>query len=187
MLHSLPAALLSVLGNASVLFSASRRLTPLKAPELLTVNLAVTDIGMALSMYPLSIASAFNHAWMGGDTACLYYGLMGMIFSITSIMTLAVMGMIRYLVTGSPPRKGKSGQRDTRDRDRVRKLITLERLLQAQAGSCDRTVKGLWIDFFVVVVFWIYEPRVLDNAKCHQIDLCLSTLFLNMHCFSPTC
>ncbi|CAG00077.1 unnamed protein product [Tetraodon nigroviridis] len=106
-------ALLSVLGNASVLFSASRRLTPLKAPELLTVNLAVTDIGMALSMYPLSIASAFNHAWMGGDTACLYYGLMGMIFSITSIMTLAVMGMIRYLVTGSPPRKGVQFQKKT--------------------------------------------------------------------------
>lgn len=106
-----PAALLSVLGNASVLFSAGRRLTVLKAPELLTVNLAVTDIGMALSMYPLSIASAFNHAWMGGDASCLYYGLMGMIFSITSIMTLAVMGMIRYLVTGSPPRKGKGGQR----------------------------------------------------------------------------
>lgn len=103
---SLPVALLSVLGNASVLFSAARRLSALKAPELLTVNLAVTDIGMALSMYPLSIASAFNHAWMGGDASCLYYGLMGMIFSITSIMTLAVMGMIRFLVTGSPPRKG---------------------------------------------------------------------------------
>lgn len=103
---SLPAALLSVLGNGSVLFSAGRRLSVLKAPELLTVNLAVTDIGMALSMYPLSIASAFNHAWMGGDASCLYYGLMGMIFSITSIMTLAVMGMIRFLVTGSPPRKG---------------------------------------------------------------------------------
>lgn len=78
----------------------------LRAPELLTVNLAITDIGMALSMYPLSIASAFNHAWIGGDASCLYYGLMGMIFSITSIMTLAVMGMVRYLVTGSPPKKG---------------------------------------------------------------------------------
>lgn len=107
------AALLSVLGNALVLFSAGRRLSVLKAPELLTVNLAVTDIGMALSMYPLSIASAFNHAWMGGDASCLYYGLMGMIFSITSIMTLAVMGMIRYLVTGSPPRKGRAKSRQS--------------------------------------------------------------------------
>lgn len=102
----LPAAILSILGNAAVLVSAARRLAVLKAPELLTLNLAVTDIGMALSMYPLSIASAFNHAWIGGDTSCLYYGLMGMVFSITSIMTLAVMGMVRYLVTGSPPKTG---------------------------------------------------------------------------------
>lgn len=100
------AAILSILGNAAVLVSAGRRLAMLRAPELLTVNLAITDIGMALSMYPLSIASAFNHAWIGGDASCLYYGLMGMIFSITSIMTLAVMGMVRYLVTGSPPKKG---------------------------------------------------------------------------------
>lgn len=64
-------------------------------------------IGMALSMYPLSIASAFNHAWIGGDMPCLYYGLMGMIFSITSIMTLAVMGVVRYLATGSPPKTGR--------------------------------------------------------------------------------
>lgn len=104
-------AILSIFGNAAVLVSAARRLTGLKAPELLTVNLAVTDIGMALSMYPLSIASAFNHTWIGGDISCLYYGLMGMIFSITSIMTLAVMGMVRYMVTGSPPRKGNVSSR----------------------------------------------------------------------------
>ncbi|XP_054475028.1 opsin 8, group member a [Anoplopoma fimbria] len=106
-------ATLSVFGNMAVLVSASRRAALLKAPELLTVNLAVTDIGMALSMYPLSIASAFNHAWIGGDTSCLYYGLMGMIFSVTSIMTLAVMGMVRYLVTGSPPKTGIKFQRRT--------------------------------------------------------------------------
>ncbi|XP_019947131.2 opsin 8, group member a [Paralichthys olivaceus] len=106
-------AVLSVLGNTAILVSAGRRLTLLKAPELLTVNLAITDIGMALSMYPLSIASAFNHAWIGGDASCLYYGLMGMIFSITSIMTLAALGMVRYLVTGSPPKTGIKFQRRT--------------------------------------------------------------------------
>lgn len=66
----------------------------------------MTDIGMALSMYPLSIASAFNHTWIGGDLSCLYYGLMGMIFSVASIMTLAAMGLVRYLVTGNPPKSG---------------------------------------------------------------------------------
>ncbi|XP_014061200.1 opsin-5 [Salmo salar] len=106
-------AVLSVLGNAAVLVTSALRPTHLKAPELLTVNLAVTDIGMALSMYPLSIASLFNHAWIGGDSSCLYYGLMGMIFSTASIVTLAVMGLVRYLVTGNPPRTGNKFQRRT--------------------------------------------------------------------------
>ncbi|XP_050993828.1 opsin 8, group member a [Labeo rohita] len=106
-------AILSILGNAAVLVTAACRHSVLKAPELLTVNLAVTDIGMALSMYPLSIASAFNHAWIGGDPSCLYYGLMGMIFSVASIMTLAIMGLVRYLVTGNPPKSGSKFQRKT--------------------------------------------------------------------------
>ncbi|NP_001303876.1 opsin 8, group member a isoform X1 [Danio rerio] len=106
-------AILSILGNAAVLLTAAWRHSVLKAPELLTVNLAVTDIGMALSMYPLSIASAFNHAWIGGDPSCLYYGLMGMIFSVASIMTLAVMGLVRYLVTGNPPKSGSKFRRKT--------------------------------------------------------------------------
>ncbi|XP_043076485.1 opsin 8, group member a [Puntigrus tetrazona] len=109
----LAVAVLSILGNAAVLVTAAWRHSVLKAPELLTVNLAVTDIGMALSMYPLSIASAFNHAWIGGDPSCLYYGLMGMIFSVASIMTLAVMGLVRYLVTGNPPKSGSKFQRKT--------------------------------------------------------------------------
>ncbi|KAK9956827.1 hypothetical protein ABG768_014535 [Culter alburnus] len=106
-------AFLSILGNAAVLVAAAWRHSVLKAPELLTVNLAVTDIGMALSMYPLSIASAFNHIWIGGDLSCLYYGLMGMIFSVASIMTLAAMGLVRYLVTGNPPKSGSKFRRKT--------------------------------------------------------------------------
>ncbi|XP_051500915.1 opsin 8, group member a [Myxocyprinus asiaticus] len=106
-------AILSILGNAAVLVTAAQRHSVLKAPELLTVSLAVTDIGMAISMYPLSIASAFNHAWIGGNPSCLYYGLMGMIFSVASIMTLAVLGLVRYLVTGNPPQSGKKFRRRT--------------------------------------------------------------------------
>ncbi|XP_016086323.1 opsin 8, group member a [Sinocyclocheilus grahami] len=106
-------SILSILGNTAVLVTATWRHSVLKAPELLTVNLAVTDIGMALSMYPLSVASAFNHTWIGGDPSCLYYGLMGMTFSVASIMTLAAMGLVRYLVTGNPPKSGSKFQRKT--------------------------------------------------------------------------
>ncbi|XP_059898377.1 opsin 8, group member a, partial [Gadus macrocephalus] len=106
-------AILSVMGNTAVLVISARRSTQLKGPELLAVNLAVTDLGMALSMYPLSIASAFNHGWLGGDPSCLYYGLMGMVFSVASIMSLTVLGMVRYLVNGNPPETGNKFERKT--------------------------------------------------------------------------
>ncbi|KPP70917.1 hypothetical protein Z043_110215, partial [Scleropages formosus] len=106
-------AVLSVLGNAAVIATAAKRLPFLKASELLTVNLALTDIGMTVSMYPLSIVSAFNHAWVGGDPACIYYGLMGFFFSVASIMTLTVMGVVRYLVTGTPHHSGSKFKKRT--------------------------------------------------------------------------
>nr|XP_015199483.1 PREDICTED: opsin-5-like isoform X1 [Lepisosteus oculatus]XP_015199493.1 PREDICTED: opsin-5-like isoform X1 [Lepisosteus oculatus]XP_015199497.1 PREDICTED: opsin-5-like isoform X1 [Lepisosteus oculatus] len=99
-------AVLSILGNGAVLATAVKRSSVLKAAELLSVNLALTDIGMALSMYPLSIASAFNHAWVGGDPSCIYYGLMGFFFSVASIMTLATMAVVRYLITRTPRTSG---------------------------------------------------------------------------------
>ncbi|KAK1171757.1 opsin-5-like isoform X1 [Acipenser oxyrinchus oxyrinchus] len=92
-------AAFTILGNSAVLITAARRLSKLKPPEYLTVNLAVTDIGMALSMYPLSIASAFNHAWVGGDSSCIYYGTMGFLFSLASIVTLTVMAVVRCFLT----------------------------------------------------------------------------------------
>ncbi|MBN3312085.1 OPN5 protein, partial [Atractosteus spatula] len=99
--ESLFSAVLSVVGNLSVLITAFKRSSHLKAPELLSVNLAVTDLGMAITMYPLAIASAWNHAWLGGDASCIYYGLMGFLFGVTSMMTLAVMAVVRFVVSTS--------------------------------------------------------------------------------------
>ncbi|RXM30241.1 Opsin-5 [Acipenser ruthenus] len=92
-------AVLSVLGNVAVLVTALKRSSRLKPPELLSVNLAVTDLGMTISMYPLSIASAWNHRWLGGDGSCIYYGLMGFFFGVASILTLTMMAITRFIVT----------------------------------------------------------------------------------------
>ncbi|MFT7810702.1 opsin-5-like [Arapaima gigas] len=92
-------AVLSFVGNALVLITAFKRTTRLKPPELLSVNLAVTDLGAAVTMYPLAIASAFSHRWLGGDAFCLYYGLMGFFFGIASMMTLTVMSVVRFIIS----------------------------------------------------------------------------------------
>lgn len=71
----------------------------MKPAELLCVNLAVTDLGAAVTMYPLSVASAWSHRWIGGDVTCVYYGLVGFIFGIASIMNLTVLALVRFAVS----------------------------------------------------------------------------------------
>ncbi|KAM9315802.1 opsin-5-like [Gastrophryne carolinensis] len=94
-------AILSVVGNLAVIATAVKCSSHLKPPDLLSINLAVTDLGMAVSMYPLAIASAWNHTWIGGQPTCLYYALMGFFFGVASMMTLMSMAVIRYLVTST--------------------------------------------------------------------------------------
>ncbi|KAM3932671.1 opsin-5-like [Leptodactylus fuscus] len=93
--------ILTVLGNGAVLATAVKCSSHLKSPDLLSINLAITDLGMAVSMYPLAIASAWNHAWIGGEHTCMYYALMGFFFGVASMMSLTAMAVIRYLVTST--------------------------------------------------------------------------------------
>ncbi|XP_073442620.1 opsin-5-like [Dendrobates tinctorius] len=91
-------AILSMVGNVVVLATSVKCSSHLKLHDLLSINLAATDLGMALSMFPLAIASAWNHAWIGGHPTCLYYALMGFFFGVANMMTLTAMAVIRYLM-----------------------------------------------------------------------------------------
>lgn len=71
----------------------------MKPPELLSVNLALTDLGAAVTMYPLAVASAWSHRWLGGDATCIYYGLAGFFFGVASIMNLTVLAVVRFIVS----------------------------------------------------------------------------------------
>uniref|UniRef100_A0A7N6AGV6 G-protein coupled receptors family 1 profile domain-containing protein n=1 Tax=Anabas testudineus TaxID=64144 RepID=A0A7N6AGV6_ANATE len=92
-------AVLSILGNLLILIMAFKRSSKMKPPELLSVNLAVTDLGAAVTMYPLAVASAWSHRWLGGDVTCIYYGLVGFFFGVASIMNLTVLAIVRFIVS----------------------------------------------------------------------------------------
>ncbi|XP_044233416.1 opsin 8, group member b [Thunnus albacares] len=92
-------AVLSILGNLLVLIMAFKRSSRMKPPELLSVNLAVTDLGAAVTMYPLAVASAWSHRWLGGDVTCIYYGLAGFFFGVASIMNLTILAIVRFIVS----------------------------------------------------------------------------------------
>ncbi|XP_071378368.1 opsin 8, group member b [Centroberyx affinis] len=97
--YLLAIAIFSIVGNLLVLIMAFKRSSNMKPPELLSVNLAVTDLGAAVTMYPLAVASAWNHRWLGGDATCVYYGLVGFFFGVASIMNLTVMAIVRFIVS----------------------------------------------------------------------------------------
>ncbi|XP_073348575.1 opsin 8, group member b [Pagrus major] len=90
---------LSIVGNLLVIITAVKRSSRMKPPELLCVNLAVTDLGAAVTMYPLAVASAWSHRWLGGDITCIYYGLAGFFFGVASIMNLTVLAIVRFTVS----------------------------------------------------------------------------------------
>ncbi|XP_060948049.1 opsin 8, group member b [Limanda limanda] len=92
-------AVFSIFGNLLVLIMAFKRSSRMKPPELLSVNLAVTDLGAAVTMYPLAVASAWSHHWIGGDVACGYYALAGFFFGVASIMNLTVLAIVRCVVS----------------------------------------------------------------------------------------
>ncbi|XP_029983766.1 opsin 8, group member b [Sphaeramia orbicularis] len=92
-------AVLSIVGNLLVLIMAFKRSSRMKPPELLSVNLAVTDLGAAVTMYPLAVASAWSHRWLGGDITCVYYGLAGFFFGVASIMNLTILAIVRFIVS----------------------------------------------------------------------------------------
>uniref|UniRef100_A0A673B790 Opsin-5-like n=1 Tax=Sphaeramia orbicularis TaxID=375764 RepID=A0A673B790_9TELE len=92
-------SVLSIVGNLLVLIMAFKRSSRMKPPELLSVNLAVTDLGAAVTMYPLAVASAWSHRWLGGDITCVYYGLAGFFFGVASIMNLTILAIVRFIVS----------------------------------------------------------------------------------------
>lgn len=56
-----PPGVLSVLGNGILLFVAYRKKSSLKPAEFFVVNLAISDLSMTITLFPLAIPSAYAH------------------------------------------------------------------------------------------------------------------------------
>ncbi|OWF40988.1 rhodopsin, GQ-coupled-like [Mizuhopecten yessoensis] len=92
-----------VIGNIVVITMFSTTKT-LKSPSnMLIVNLALSDLTFsAVNGFPLLTVSAFNTKWVFGDTACQFYGLIGGIFGLMSINTLAMISIDRCICITRP-------------------------------------------------------------------------------------
>uniref|UniRef100_A0A8C2JN89 Opsin 9 n=1 Tax=Cyprinus carpio TaxID=7962 RepID=A0A8C2JN89_CYPCA len=85
----------SVVGNGLVLLVYGQRRKKLRAHELMTINLAVCDFGYSLLGAPCIIISSLSHAWIFGETGCMWYGFQGFVFGIGSLITTCLISLDR--------------------------------------------------------------------------------------------
>ncbi|XP_031760459.1 opsin-5-like [Xenopus tropicalis] len=86
--------LCSVLGNSTLLYISYKRRHLLKPAEYFIVNLALSDLAMTVTLYPLAITSSFSHRWLYGRHVCLFYAFCGVLFGICSLSTVTLLSTI---------------------------------------------------------------------------------------------
>ncbi|XP_034393453.1 opsin 7, group member b [Cyclopterus lumpus] len=93
---------LSLLGNGILLFVAYRKKSFLKPAEFFVVNLAISDLGMTMTLFPLAIPSAFTHMWLFNQTTCYVYAFCGVLFGLSSLTNLTVLSSVCWLKVCCP-------------------------------------------------------------------------------------
>ncbi|KAM9855283.1 opsin 7, group member b [Aulostomus maculatus] len=93
---------LSVLGNGILLFVAFRKKSSLKPAEFFVVNLAISDLSMTVSLFPLAIPSAYAHMWMFNKVTCTVYAFCGVLFGLCSLTNLTVLSCVCWLKVCCP-------------------------------------------------------------------------------------
>ncbi|XP_068160135.1 opsin 7, group member b [Antennarius striatus] len=88
---------LSILGNGILLFVAYRKKSSLKPAEFFVVNLAISDLGMTITLFPLAIPSAYAHMWLFEKLTCTVYAFCGVLFGLCSLSNLTVLSCVCWL------------------------------------------------------------------------------------------
>ncbi|KAI3374903.1 hypothetical protein L3Q82_021438, partial [Scortum barcoo] len=87
----------SLFGNSTLLYVSYKKKHLLKPAEYFIINLAVSDLGLTLSLYPMAITSSFYHRWLYGKTLCSVYAFCGILFGICSLTTLTLLSMVCFV------------------------------------------------------------------------------------------
>ncbi|CAI9604512.1 unnamed protein product [Staurois parvus] len=84
----------SLSGNSMLLLVAYRKRSMLKPAEFFIVNLAISDLGMTGTLFPLAIPSLFAHRWLFDKVTCKYYAFCGVFFGLCSLTNLTVLSSV---------------------------------------------------------------------------------------------
>ncbi|XP_009559983.2 opsin-5-like isoform X1 [Cuculus canorus] len=84
----------SLCGNSILLYISYKKKNLLKPAEYFIINLAISDLGMTLTLYPLAVTSSLSHRWLYGKQICLFYAFCGVLFGICSLSTLTLLSTV---------------------------------------------------------------------------------------------
>ncbi|XP_076000874.1 opsin 7, group member a [Genypterus blacodes] len=104
----------SLFGNSTLLYVSYKKKYLLKPAEFFIINLAISDLGLTLSLYPMAIASSIYRRWLYGRTACFIYAFCGMLFGICSLTTLTLLSMVCFVKVCYPLYGNKFNARHSR-------------------------------------------------------------------------
>lgn len=90
--------IISLTGNAVVMFVFSTTKSLRTPSNLLVVNLALSDFLMMLTQMPTMAANCFAGTWILGPFMCELYGMWGSIFGCGSIWSMVMIAIDRYNV-----------------------------------------------------------------------------------------
>ncbi|XP_040432014.1 opsin-5-like [Cygnus olor] len=86
--------LVSLSGNSLLLLVAYRKRSTLKPAEFFIVNLAVSDLSMTVTLFPLATPSFFAHRWLFNQAMCTIYAFCGVLFGLCSLTSLTVLSAV---------------------------------------------------------------------------------------------
>ncbi|GFO38438.1 rhodopsin [Plakobranchus ocellatus] len=102
-------SIFGALGNLLVMYTFSTNKSLRTPSNMFVVNLSMSDfIFSIIQGFPLMTISCFTRKWIFGKVACELYGLIGGVFGLMSINTLAVIAFDRYNVIARPMKASRS-------------------------------------------------------------------------------
>ncbi|XP_017591497.1 PREDICTED: opsin-5-like [Corvus brachyrhynchos] len=86
--------IMSLSGNSLLLLVAHQKRSLLKPAEFFISNLAISDLSMTVTLFPLAPSAFFAHRWLFDQAVCTLYAFCGVLFGLCSLASLTVLSTV---------------------------------------------------------------------------------------------
>lgn len=144
----------SLVGNSMVCFTVYKKRRLRTRNNSFIINLALADLGVVVFCMPFSLITCLKHYWTLGDVMCQLNGILNIVFTQTSLLSLTAIAIDKYCAIVWP----------------LKKVMTVRRALYL--------ITWTWLQpvFIAVIPFaGLYRYRFKPGQVC-MIQLILKTL-----------